>query len=240
MPTATDAARHFVIIPAAGVGSRLGAGRPKQYLELGGCTVLERSVAPFLAADCFAAVVVVVAPGDTLAAGLGGLGDPRVQVLDAGGATRRLTVLAGLQWLAAHRGAADDDWVHVHDAARPGLDAPALARLRDALVDEPVGALLAVEVADTVKRGQGARVAQTVDREGLWLAQTPQAFRHRMLRDALEAHRSATDEASAIEAGGHRPALVAGSRRNFKITTAEDLDMMRVLFATGPVSGMAA
>jgi 2-C-methyl-D-erythritol 4-phosphate cytidylyltransferase len=234
MPPATDAARHFAILPAAGVGSRLGADRPKQYLALCSKTVLETSVAPFLAAGWFDSVLVVVAPGDALGATLAGLQDPRVHVLDAGGATRRLTVLAGLRWLAAHRGAAADDWVHVHDAARPGLDVVMLARLRAALVGEPVGALLAIPVADTVKRGQEGRVGQTVDRDGLWLAQTPQAFRHRALLDALEAHRSATDEAAAIEASGHRPALVAGSRRNFKITTAEDLDMMRTLLAQDP------
>jgi 2-C-methyl-D-erythritol 4-phosphate cytidylyltransferase len=233
MPETTPTLRHFAILPAAGIGSRLGAPHPKQYLELDGRTVLERSVGPFLAADWVSAVVVVVAPGDAVAAGLPGLHHERLHLLEAGGATRRLTVLAGLRWLAERMQAQADDWTYVHDAARPGLDTATLARLHAALENERVGALLAVRVADTVKRDPTRRVDATLERDGLWLAQTPQAFRHGALLRALERHHRVTDEASAIEATGHRPALVEGSPRNFKITTAEDLEMMQALLCGG-------
>ncbi|MGF2241433.1 2-C-methyl-D-erythritol 4-phosphate cytidylyltransferase, partial [Bordetella pertussis] len=126
-------------------------------------------------------------------------------------------------------GAAADDWILVHDAARPGLPAAALARLIDACLDDAVGGLLALPVADTVKAGR-QRVSRTVDRDGLWLAQTPQMFRAGLLRDALARARAAglavTDEASAVEAAGHAPRLVAGALRNFKVTWPDDFELM--------------
>jgi len=205
----------------------LGSDVPKQYLQVGGRTLLECSVAPLAAADWIDEVIVVVAPGDArVPPRLAAL--PRVRVLAAGGATRRDTVLNALNALT---GAAEDDWVLVHDAARPGLDADALGRLRAALADAPVGGLLALAVVDTVKRavpdGERPMVATTVARDGMWLAQTPQMFRLGLLRAALRAHPGATDESSALEAMGHRPLLVPGSLRNFKVTTADDLAAMR-------------
>ncbi|MFJ0641181.1 2-C-methyl-D-erythritol 4-phosphate cytidylyltransferase, partial [Bordetella bronchiseptica] len=135
------------------------------------------------------------------------------------------TVAAAL----ADSGAAADDWILVHDAARPGLPAAALARLIDACLDDAVGGLLALPVADTVKAGR-QRVSRTVDRDGLWLAQTPQMFRAGLLRDALARARAAglavTDEASAVEAAGHAPRLVAGALRNFKVTWPDDFELM--------------
>lgn len=230
MPTPPAPIRHFALLPAAGTGSRMRTDRPKQYLELaGGKSVLEHAVAPFLAAAWIDAVLVVVAPGDHTAGGLAGLQDPRVTVVAAGGATRRDSVLGGLHWLASVRGAQSQDWIHVHDAARPGLDAACLERLKVALEAGTHGALLAVPVVDTVKRGTGERVDGTLSRDGLWLAQTPQSFRHAALAAALAGAPSVTDEASAIEATGERPVLVMGNRRNFKITTEEDLEMMRCL-----------
>jgi 2-C-methyl-D-erythritol 4-phosphate cytidylyltransferase len=233
VPDTTDSTRHFAVIPAAGSGSRMGGDLPKQYLPIGERTVLELAVAPFVDAGWVSAVLVVVAPGDTAAAALPGLRHERVHVVDAGGATRRSTVLAGLRWLGERLGALPEDWVHVHDAARPGLERDALERLRLALAGERIGALLALPIVDTVKRGPTGRVDATVERDGLWLAQTPQAFRHGMLARALDRHHRVTDEASAIEATGHRPALVEGSRRNFKVTTADDLATMRVLMRDG-------
>lgn len=227
--------RHFAILPSAGTGTRLGADRPKQYLHLGERTVLEQSVACMLAVDWIAMVVVVVAPGDAVAGTLAGLREERVRIVDAGGATRRETVLGGLNWLSDHGDALPDDWVHVHDAARPGLDVASLERLRAALEHsrllELPGALLALPMVDTVKRAEDRQVRATVDRRDLWLAQTPQSFRHRRLLEAIARHPDVTDESSAIEADGGRPILVEGSRKNFKITTAEDLAMMRLIFA---------
>lgn len=146
------------------------------------------------------------------------------------GAARRDSVLAGLRALAA-TGARDDDWVLVHDAARPGLAPQLLERLRDRLGESAVGGLLALPVSDTVKRtaDDGRSVAATVERERLWLAQTPQMFRLGLLLDALSAHAGVTDEAAAVERAGHAPLLVEGARANFKVTTAEDLELMRAL-----------
>jgi 2-C-methyl-D-erythritol 4-phosphate cytidylyltransferase/2-C-methyl-D-erythritol 2,4-cyclodiphosphate synthase len=237
---ATTVPRHFAVVPAAGSGTRLGADRPKQYLELGGATVLERTVAALEACDWIEAVLVVVAPDDAVAAGLAGLAGPRVAVAPVGGATRRASVIGGLRALAERFGATDRDWVWVHDAARPGVGQDALHRLREALRDERIGALLALPVADTVKRGGAGRSVATVPRDGLWTAQTPQVFGHGMLLAALERHHDVTDEASAIEATGRSPTLVPGTRRNFKVTTVDDLQAMREALGAGPGTARAA
>ncbi|MBX3612133.1 MAG: 2-C-methyl-D-erythritol 4-phosphate cytidylyltransferase [Burkholderiaceae bacterium] len=230
LPTVSDPAdRYFAVIPAAGVGSRLGAMQPKQYLALAGRPMLRWSVDALLAAPWIERVVVVVAPDDrragTLLAAL-----PRVEVLAAGGATRRDSVLAGLRALAGSAAGARH-WVLVHDAARPGLRPTDLERLRAGLAQSPVGGLLAVPVSDTVKRAgeDGRSVAATLERDRLWLAQTPQMFRLGPLIDALEAHPAVTDEAAAIERTGHAPWLIEGGRENFKVTTAEDLELMQRL-----------
>lgn len=227
------AARHFAVVPAAGTGARMGADRPKQYLQLGAQTILESTVARLLDGTPCERVIVVVSPGDSVAHQLPGLrADARVQVAPVGGATRRDSVLAGLRVLADAHAAAPDDWVWVHDAARPGIDPESLGRLEEALTDEPVGALLALPMADTVKRATASsagesRVLTTVAREDLWQAQTPQVFRHALLIDALARHAQVTDEASAIEAAGLTPRLVPGSRGNFKVTTMDDLRSMQ-------------
>jgi 2-C-methyl-D-erythritol 4-phosphate cytidylyltransferase/2-C-methyl-D-erythritol 2,4-cyclodiphosphate synthase len=235
-PDAEVRARHFAVVPAAGTGSRLGADRPKQYLALGSATILERTVAALLACEWLDRIVVVVSAEDTTAASLRGLASPRVAIERVGGATRRASVLGGLIALEARHGARAGDWVWVHDAARPGVERAALERLRDALPGERVGALLAMPVADTVKRGGADRAITSVERDGLWLAQTPQVFPHGALCAALERHHAVTDEASAIEAGGRTPRLVTGSRRNFKVTTMDDLLAMRDAL-DGPTPG---
>lgn len=246
-------ARCLAIVPAAGIGARVGADRPKQYLSLAGATLLEWSVRALLAGGFVDLVIVVVAPGDERAMALVGHW-PGVRVVPVGGATRRDSVLAGLD--AAGEAWADHDWALVHDAARPGLTTEALGRLRTELADDPVGGLLAEPVSDTVKRQAGdvapaggspaaaavmhpgevrdraamppaaPRVGDTLVRDGLWLAQTPQMFRLGLLRAALRRHPGVTDESAAIEAEGHRPRLVRGDRGNFKVTTAEDLGLM--------------
>jgi 2-C-methyl-D-erythritol 4-phosphate cytidylyltransferase len=225
--------RFLAVIPAAGTGSRMGAAIPKQYLPLAGRTVLEWSVRALLAADWIERVVVVHAPGDARAAAA--LADAargegsRLRLEPLGGATRRDSVLAGLQRLEAT--SSPTDWALVHDAARPGLGLASLERLREAVHDDPVGGLLALPVADTVKRADAAgRVLRTEARERLWLAQTPQMFRLGPLLAALRAHPEVTDEASAIEAAGLSPRLVEGERRNLKVTTPEDLELMAALF----------
>jgi 2-C-methyl-D-erythritol 4-phosphate cytidylyltransferase len=223
--------RHVVLVPAAGTGVRMGARVPKQYLELCGRSVLECAVATFLEQAWFDHVAVVVQPGDEIAPRLEGLRHPRVELVPRGGLSRRDTVLNGLTWLA-QRGVIDqNDWVYVHDAARPGLDAQSLLRLSSSLEHETCGALLCIPMTDTVKRldpvssleaSAEYRSGGTVDRSRLWLAQTPQVFRAGALRRALQAHPNVTDEAAAIELMGLKPKLVRGHADNVKITHPED------------------
>lgn len=224
-----DGPRFLALVPAAGTGTRVGGALPKQYLPLGRQTMLEHSVDALRAAPWIERVVVVVASDDTRASTL--LAPrPRVEVLREGGASRRDTVLAGLRAMR-RQGARAHDWVLVHDAARPGLSLAMLERLRSVLADSPVGGLLAMPVGETVKQTGEDRnsVAVTLDRDRLWVAQTPQMFRFGLLLEALAAHARVTDEAAAIERAGHAPRLVEGGRSNFKVTTAEDVELMRNL-----------
>ncbi|AZX80310.1 2-C-methyl-D-erythritol 4-phosphate cytidylyltransferase [Bordetella pertussis] len=218
----------IAIVPAAGIGARASlpgeAAVPKQYRPLAGQPMLRHAVRALLADPRIVQVRVAVSAGDGwVEQALAGL--PRTVWRPCGGPNRADTVAAAL----ADSGAAADDWILVHDAARPGLPAAALARLIDACLDDAVGGLLALPVADTVKAGR-QRVSRTVDRDGLWLAQTPQMFRAGLLRDALAHARAAglavTDEASAVEAAGHAPRLVAGALRNFKVTWPDDFELM--------------
>lgn len=186
--------------------------------------MLRHAVIALLADPRIEQVRVAVTPGDGwVEQALAGL--PRTVWRACGGATRADTVEGAL----ADSGRPDTDWVLVHDAARPGLPAAALARLIDACLDDPVGGLLALPVADTVKAGE-QRVARTLDRNGLWLAQTPQMFRVGVLRralvDAAANGTLVTDEASAIEAAGYAPLLVPGALRNFKVTWPDDFELM--------------
>ena len=240
--------RFFAVVPAAGVGARLGAAIPKQYLAIGDRSVLAWSLAPLLAAPWIHGVLVVVAPGDERATEacepLCAAHGDRLRIRAVGGASRRDSVLAGLDALAvdAAERPIDSDWVLVHDAARPGLTGASLDRMREELGDDPVGGILALPVADTVKQADPeGRVINTVPREGLWLAQTPQMFRFGVLREALRRHPGVTDEAAAIEACGMPVRLVEGERRNFKVTTAADLALMVELLRTtrppGTVTG---
>jgi 2-C-methyl-D-erythritol 4-phosphate cytidylyltransferase len=218
--------RLFAVVPAAGGGSRVGAGVPKQYLDLGGDCMLHRTLDSLLAESRLRGIVVVVSPDDEQRPPTGRF-DSRVDFAPVGGATRADSVAAGIERLDA----ADSDWVLVHDAARPGLSPAALTRLIDEVGDDPVGGLLALPMADTVKRcDDDGRVGATVERERLWAAQTPQMFRAGLLRQALAGdHIGITDEASAIERLGLRPLLVRGESINFKVTLAEDLRLARAL-----------
>ena len=175
-------------------------------------------------------ILVVLAPGDTRFAALGDVpADPRLAVARNGGATRAMTVAAGLAELA-RLGAAADDWVLVHDAARCLVRAEWIDALIDACIDDEIGGLLALPVSDTLKREEKGRVAATVSRSGMWQAQTPQMFRLGVLSEALaRAGEGATDEASAIEAMGLAPKLVACSAENFKVTHASDFAIAAAL-----------
>ncbi|MDD2884866.1 MAG: 2-C-methyl-D-erythritol 4-phosphate cytidylyltransferase [Dechloromonas sp.] len=225
--------RYFAIVPAAGSGSRFGAEKPKQYLDLLGRPLIFHTLAALTAHPMIERVWVVLAPddpfwprGDWQALG------PKLDTLRCGGATRADSVRNGLQ--AASMVAADDDWILVHDAARPCLSASQLDRLIEQLADDPIGGLLAVPVADTLKRADdGQRVAATVAREGLWQAQTPQMFRYGQLQSALENAPGLTDEAGAIEAAGLAPKLVAGDMTNLKVTYPADLALAALILRAG-------
>lgn len=217
--------RHFALIPAAGVGARMGTDCPKQYMPLAGKLMLLHVLDTFASSPAIAHVYVVVSATD------GYIGDAladakhladRVTVIHNGGATRHQSVLNGLQAMRAQ--VDDDDWVLVHDAARPGLTTALIDRLIGELQDDAVGGLLALPVVDTLKRSDAeGRVEATVPRDSLWAAQTPQMFRYALLHRALEQASAVTDEASAVEALGLRPKLVEGSPRNFKITLPHDV-----------------
>ncbi len=230
--------RHFALIPAAGVGARMRSSSPKQYVMIEGKPMLLHVLDTFAASPLIEHTYVVVNAEDKyindMMAGAPHLAG-RVTVIFNGGATRKVSVLKGLQVLSDFAGA--EDWVLVHDAARPGLTTELIAQLIEALDDDPVGGLLAVPVVDTLKRGaEDKRVQATVPRSGLWAAQTPQMFRYAMLRRALETTDDVTDESSAIEALGLQPRLVEGSSRNFKVTLPQDVLLAEMYLRECPVS----
>jgi 2-C-methyl-D-erythritol 4-phosphate cytidylyltransferase len=225
--------RLFGLIPAAGQGARLSGDLPKQYLVLNGEPMLAHAVRVLTADSRIDLVFVVLATGDEHWAthDWSAFGD-RLAPLWCGGATRRDSVLNGL--VAMANVVDPEDWVLVHDAARPCLAREELGRLIDDTQEDAVGGILAVPLADTLKRADAeGRVAATTPREGLWLAQTPQMFRHGTLLRAIGAAASATDEASAVEALGLRPRLVAGSARNLKVTYAADVALAELLLRSG-------
>lgn len=216
-----DAPRLYALVPSAGVGARAGADGPKQYRMLGTRSVLGHTLAALVSVDRLSAVLVALSPGDTQfsrhTAGFD------VSVAHCGGATRAQTVRNGLEALLREHGARREDWVLVHDAARCLLRPEWVDALIDACLADPVGGLLALPVADTLKTEHDGRVASTLDRHAKWQAQTPQMFRIGHLMAALDhAGDAVTDEASAIEALGHAPKLVAGSLENFKVTYPAD------------------
>ena len=216
----------WALIPAAGVGRRMGTDIPKQYLPLGDKTVLEHSLAALSQHPSIRGIVLVLGATDEYAGSILDA-EPGIPVYRAvGGAERSDSVLNGLQLLAGH--AHEQDWVLVHDAARPCLRAEDLDRLITALEGHATGGLLGVPVRDTMKRTDaGNQVCETVDRDALWHALTPQMFRLGALREALLAARArglpVTDDASAMELAGQVPLLVEGHADNLKITRPEDL-----------------
>ncbi|MGE8297354.1 MAG: 2-C-methyl-D-erythritol 4-phosphate cytidylyltransferase [Pseudomonas sp.] len=226
----------WLVIPAAGVGARMAADRPKQYLEIAGRCILEHTLDCFLDHPGLLGAVVCVALDDPFWQQLAVASDPRVRRAP-GGRERADSVLAGLQVLLAE-GAGAEDWVLVHDAARPNLVRQDLDRLLTSLADDPVGGLLAVPARDTLKRaGADGRVEQTVDRSVIWQAYTPQMFRlgalHDALSKALQARVAITDEASAMEWAGQAPRLIEGRADNLKVTRPEDLHYLQSLWPPG-------
>jgi 2-C-methyl-D-erythritol 4-phosphate cytidylyltransferase len=230
--TITNSTATWVLVPAAGSGSRMGASLPKQYLSLGNQCLLEMTLQRLLQLPNIAGLIVALSPDDHHWQQLSLSADPRIQRVD-GGRERANSVLQGLHFLADR--AQPDDWVLVHDAARPCVRIDDIANLREALKDHPVGGILGVPVSDTLKQVNHHKILSTQDRSNLWQAQTPQMFRYGLLRDCLSRALSSgllvTDEASALEAFDYQPLMVQGHADNLKVTRAEDLQLARWILA---------
>ena len=223
--------RYAALIPAAGSGARMATELPKQYALLAGKPMIHHAVHCLCAHPLIEQVFVVLSPGDARFAALDWSAcGSKLTALYCGGETRAASVFNGL--LAANDAIDGADWVLVHDAARPCLRTADIDRLIAEIGDSEVGGLLAVPVADTLKRANAEReVVQTETREHLWRAQTPQMFRYRVLIEALRRADIAavTDESNAVEQTGAKPKLVQGSATNIKITVPEDLELAELI-----------
>jgi len=228
-------ANCYALVPSAGSGERAGPGGPKQYRQVAGRSVVAHALAALAQVQRIGHTLVVLAADDldfeSCAPAYTGWAER------CGGATRAASVAAGLDALR-RRGVHNDDWVLVHDAARCLVRPADIDRLIDACLDDAVGGLLALPVADTLKRAglsEIARVATTIERRDAWQAQTPQMFRLGLLQRALAAAGdAATDEASAVEALGLAPRLVAGRIDNFKLTWPDDFALAERLLRSAP------
>ncbi|MDR3413211.1 MAG: 2-C-methyl-D-erythritol 4-phosphate cytidylyltransferase [Formivibrio sp.] len=226
----------FALVPAAGSGARMGAATPKQYLDLLGKPLIWHTLHALSAVPEIARICVVISAGDEWWDSYDWSAFDRLQVLRCGGTSRAESVLNGLQAAEVD----DADWALVHDAARPCLDPHMVSAMIAELQDDAVGGILAVPVADTLKRaGVCDRIACTESRDGLWQAQTPQMFRRGALIDAIAAYigPDITDEASALEKQGHSPQLVMGSPWNIKVTYPQDLKLAALILHGAVVNG---
>ncbi len=217
-----------VIIPAAGIGTRMENVLPKQYLPLSGKPIISHIIQTFFNNPRIASIHLALSPEDTFWRSLTLTPGSRLHIHYTGGDSRAETVLNTLNAIHVD----SDDWILVHDAARPGLRTDTLNRLLDTLATDDVGGLLALPVADTIKKSNEInQVEKTVSRQNLWQAQTPQMFRYDILKRALaEFNGIPTDEAETIEALGLSPKLVHGDLMNLKVTYPEDLTMLEMLF----------
>jgi 2-C-methyl-D-erythritol 4-phosphate cytidylyltransferase len=219
--------QYSIVVPAAGIGKRMKADCPKQYLYISGKTIIEHTLTKLLEHSQVKRVIVVLNPNDKLFAQLPIAAHPRVEVVK-GGQERCDSVLAGLNYLEN-----DEEWVLVHDAARPCLNQKDLTALLQLAEQGSIGGILATPVRDTIKRAMGVKInghsviKQTESRENLWHALTPQFFKlaslKKALNEAIKKKTNITDEASAIEFLGERVMLVEGCASNIKITQPEDL-----------------
>jgi 2-C-methyl-D-erythritol 4-phosphate cytidylyltransferase len=225
--------QFHVIIPAAGTGSRMANVLPKQYMPLAGKPIISHTIEVFFNNPRISSIHLALSADDVFWRSL--YLDPasKLKLHYTGGQSRSETVLNTLQALINDNKIAGDDWVLVHDAARPGLTNNLLNHLLNTLEHDAVGGLLALPVADTLKEADAEhRIEKTIPRDSLWQAQTPQMFRAATLQNALQSFAGApTDEAQAIEALGLNPKLVQGELRNMKVTFPQDLALLELLFA---------
>ena len=219
--------QYWFIVPAAGVGARMNADRPKQYLLLANKTILEHTLTRILTLPHLAGIVVPLSKDDSYWTSLTILQHPLVHTIH-GGESRADSVLSGLNYLADK--VYEQDWILVHDAARPCITSASIQKLCDELAESETGGILAVPVSDTLKKiVDHNQIQSTVDRKPLWQAQTPQMFRYALLRDcltqALAKKENVTDESSAIELCGFKSKVVEGRSDNIKVTRPDDLLM---------------
>ena len=217
------ARRYYAVVPAAGVGKRFGADRPKQYLTVGTKTILEHTIERLLAANIFTEIILAVGPEDQFYAHIELLKNPKIRIVQ-GGKERSDSVLAALNTMQVD----DSDWVLVHDVARPCIEPASIQKLIDILKTDEVGGILALPLSDTVKQvSNQSDITATIDRSQLWGAQTPQMFPFHLLKQGLQQGLAQglaiTDEASAIELLGLTPKVVEGLASNIKVTRPEDL-----------------
>jgi len=230
-------AKFFAVIPAAGSGSRIGKTQPKQYLSLAGKPMIYHAIHTFCRAPRITNVFVILSPDDrSWSQHDWSEFSDKLVALNCGGATRADSVLNGLKAIPAAVTINDQDWILVHDAARPCLSSPQLEFLMNEIADDETGGLLAIPVADTLKRGDMKhRAISTESRENLWQAQTPQMFRYQLLVNALNQANTShvTDDASAVEALDRHPKLVLGDTHNFKVTYPNDLVLAELILQKG-------
>ena len=222
-------ARIFALVAAAGTGTRLGEALPKQYLDLNGRPMIYHALAALAEVSRVEKIFVVLSPVDSHWSQLmANVAPPRVSCLAVGGASRATSVANGLAAIGSD--ARLNDWILVLDAARPCIRAALIEQFIDELETDPIGGLLALPLADTIKLANDElHVEKTLSRENIWRAQTPQMFRYGALKKALATKPEATDEAEAIEALGHQPKLVLGDGANLKVTFAADMELARFL-----------
>ena len=224
-----------VLVPAAGTGTRFGDAVPKQYLDISGHPLIFHTLRALTKVSRISDITVVLSPEDShwqnYQADWALLGS-KVSTARVGGNSRGQTVINGLDAIADRLTLGADDWVMVHDAARPCIRPELVEQFIDELENDSVGGLLALPLNDTIKFDDGnLRVEKTIPRERFWRAQTPQMFRSQLLRKALAMCPEATDEAQAIESLRHQPKLVMGDSANLKVTYAPDLKLARILLS---------
>ena len=221
--------RLAAVVVAAGSGTRMGANFPKQYALIEGKTMLERSVSALLEEPRIEQLVIVISPSDLLGQQLK-FTDPRIKIARVGGTTRADSIRNGI----TYSGFSANDWILTHDAARPCVKSSDITKLIDYCLKNDEGGILAVPVSDTIKQqNTSGKIGKTIPRDKLWAAQTPQCFKVGLLTKALSntnTEAAITDEASAMEASGFKPALIEGSSTNFKVTRPADLALARAVF----------
>ncbi len=226
----SDKARYWVVIPAAGVGKRMGVDKPKQYISVNDKTIIEHTINCFIEREEIEGIVIAISKSDEFWPDMEIAKHDKI-ITVPGGDERYQSVFNGLQ--ALKNKAEDDDWVLVHDAARPCLNQSAIDRLMINCRSHDVGGILAMPCRDTMKRAnESGEIIDTVEREYLWHAQTPQMFKYGKLKSAIEKvldeNIVVTDEAMAMEMAGYKPLLVQGHQENIKVTHKDDLQYLKL------------